>query len=159
MSGRSVPSPILGPTRLRLGADLSAPIAGAWLPYTSQISDELAALQAAVYGRVGQITSIDVNWRSLAHYPGLDSENAPDELPLMSITADLASMALLVIPTRTSSALAAELLRQSGASSFVPISEHSHLYKRARRILVRAARQQLSNRRIVCAPDQELSLP
>ncbi|GAB90924.1 DUF5994 family protein [Gordonia rhizosphera] len=134
--------PALGPTRLQLGSDLTAPIAGAWLPYTTKISDELAALQTAAYARMGHFSCIGVNWRSLARYPGLDSENGPDELPLMSITAQRASVTLLVIPTRTSSALAAALLRQAGGSTTAPISQYSHLYKDARRILVRAARQQ-----------------
>ncbi|MXP21820.1 transposase [Gordonia sp. HNM0687] len=133
--------PALGPTRLRLGYDLRSPIGGAWLPYTTQISDELAGLQAAGYDRLGKISSISVNWRSLAHYPGLDSDNAPDELPLMFITAERASVTLLVIPARTSSALAAALLRQAGTRKGETFPEHSSVYRTARRILERAAAQ------------------
>ncbi|MGC4962145.1 DUF5994 family protein [Gordonia sp. DT218] len=131
----------LGPTRLQLAPDLTLPIAGAWLPYTSQISQELPALQAAGRSRLGTITRIDVNWRNFARYPGFDSENSPDMLPLMSITADHAEVTLLVIPPRTQSALAATLLRQAGQCTSSPGSEHSHLYRDAQRILRRAALQ------------------
>nr|WP_202422263.1 DUF5994 family protein [Gordonia sp. SID5947] len=124
-----------------MAPDLTLPIAGAWLPYTSQISQELPALQAAGRSRLGVISRIDVNWRNFARYPGLDSENSPDVLPLMSVTADHATVTLLVIPPRTQSALAATLLRQAGQCTTSPGSEHSHLYRDAQRILHRAALQ------------------
>lgn len=134
-------APALGPTRLQLAPDLTLSIAGAWLPYTAQISQELPALQAAARSRLGAITRIDVNWRNFARYPGFDSENSPDLLPLMSITADRARVTLLVIPPRTASALAATLLRQAGQGASPPGSEHSHLFRDAQRILHRAAAQ------------------
>jgi hypothetical protein len=140
VSSRATP-PTLGPTRLHLGWDLSAPVGGAWLPYTAQISDELAGLQTSGYERLGKISSIRVNWRSLAHYPGLDAESAPDELPLMSVCGERASVTLLVIPARTSSTLAAALLRQAGAARDELISEHTAKYREARQILSRAAAQ------------------
>lgn len=132
----------LGPTRLRLSADLDASIAGAWLPYTAQISHELPALQDAARGRIGTISAIDVNWRTFSRYPGLDSENSPLLLPLMSVTASGASITLLVIPPRTASPLAAALLHQAEFPFGTPRPDsYSHLSRDAARILKRAAEQ------------------
>ncbi|MFW0796002.1 DUF5994 family protein [Gordonia sp. CPCC 205515] len=134
--------PTLGPTRLRLAPDLRASIAGAWLPYTARISQELPALRDAARGRIGTISTIEVNWRTFSRYPGLDSENSPVLLPLMSITATRCAVTLLVIPPRTASPLAAALLHQAGYPEAAARSNnHSHLVLYAARILQRAADQ------------------
>jgi hypothetical protein len=142
MTAGSAPAPTLGPTRLSLAADLSDVIGGAWLPYTDHISTELGGLQSAARERLGTITGIEVNWRNLGRYPGLDSAQGPETLPLMCITAERADVTVLVIPPRTASTLAAELLRQAGGRLWSSTSEHSHLYRGAHRILHRAAAHQ-----------------
>ncbi|GAC66865.1 DUF5994 family protein [Gordonia soli] len=133
--------PVLGPTRLRIGADLTVPVAGAWFPYTSKLSDELSVLSLAVRPMLGDIASIEVTWRNFARIAGFDSENTVDELPLMTFATAGSSVTLLVIPPRTASSLAATLLRLAGDQVIIDGHLHSLEQRRAARILERATAQ------------------
>ncbi|WP_232718713.1 DUF5994 family protein [Gordonia metallireducens] len=132
--------PLLGPPRVRFGVDPSAPIGGAWYPYTVQLADELPGLLAAARSQVGDVTGMDVNWTSFRRIPGLDSPDSPMTPPLITLTAGGVDVTLLVIPPRTASSLAAILLRQA-SNTVAPDSQlHSLEYRRGERILELAAR-------------------
>ncbi|WP_288338164.1 DUF5994 family protein [uncultured Gordonia sp.] len=132
------PSVTLGPTRVRLCSDPKASVAGAWYPYTVQIADELSRLSTAVAPVLGEITAIEVNWQSFRRYPGLDSADAPAVPPLMTLTTPTTTATLLVIPSRTGSALAALLLRLAGQTEITDGRIHSLDARRAQQILARA---------------------
>lgn len=131
--------PTLGPTRVRFTSDRTAPIAGAWYPYTSDLSNELGRLSTAVSPLLGDITSISVNWQNFRRYPGLDSPDAPAVPPLMTLTTSQMTANLLVITCRTSSSLAAILLRLASDSELLDGQAHSLETLRGRRILSMAS--------------------
>ncbi|MGC4935965.1 DUF5994 family protein [Gordonia sp. DT30] len=127
--------PTLGPTRVRFTSDRTAPVAGAWYPYTADLACELGNLSAAVSPLIGDITSISVNWQNYRRFPGLDSSDSPAIPPLMTITTPQTTATVLVIPCRTSSSLAAVLLRLAGDTELLDGQAHSLETLRGRRIL------------------------
>lgn len=126
---------VLGPTRVRFTSDRDARVAGAWYPYTANLAGELSSLSAAVTPLLGEITSISVHWQSYRRYPGLDSEDAPTIPPLMTISATDRDATLLVIPCRTSSSLAAMLLRLASDTELEGAHTYSLECNKGRRIL------------------------
>ncbi len=138
-------APTLGPTRVRFNAERTAPIAGAWYPYTSALADELGKLSIAVKPFIGDITSISTHWQSYKRFPGLDSADSPAIPPLMTITTERTAATILVIPCRTSSSLAASLLRLASDTTLLDSQMHSMETQRARRILALASKHLLEN--------------
>lgn len=130
--------PLLGPARVRFGIDPAAAVAGAWYPYTLQLADELPAMLTAARSLVGDVSGIDVNWSSFRRLPGLDSPDSPETPPLMTLTTAGRAVTLLVIPPRTTSSLAATLLRQASGTVMADGQCHSLEFRRAQRILERA---------------------
>ncbi|VBA36308.1 DUF5994 family protein [Mycobacterium attenuatum] len=120
VGGRRLASPV----RVALATELGAPLDGAWWPHTASIARELPELVDALRTRLGKITAITVNWSPLESSPDLDALNRPapggvavgDRLVghqrLMRITGSQASANLLVVPCRTSAALAKLVLRR-----------------------------------------------
>ena len=125
----------LGPTRVWFTTDRSAPIAGAWYPYTANLADELSSLSGAAAPRLGEVTSISVHWQSYRRYPGLDSADSPTVPPLMTLNGSHRNATLLVIPCRTASSLAAILMHLASDSELPDGHMHSLESKRGRRIL------------------------
>lgn len=138
--------PLLGPPRVRFGVDPSAPIGGAWYPYTVQLADELPGVLAAARSQIGDVTGMDVNWSSFRRIPGLDSPDSPMTPPLMTLTAGGVVVTILVIPPRTASSLAAILLRQASNTVSPETQLHSLEYRRGERILELAARAVTSSK-------------
>ncbi|GAB89773.1 hypothetical protein GORHZ_070_00280 [Gordonia rhizosphera NBRC 16068] len=130
--------PLLGPVRVRFSGQPTAPVGGAWYPYSVQLADELPGVLLAARPLFGDVVRIGVNWHSFRRFPGLDSLDSPPTPPLMTLTTQQTSVTLLVIPPRTASSLAAILLRLASNSATATGLNHSLEYRRAERILQRA---------------------
>jgi hypothetical protein len=142
--GRRLASPV----RLTLAIELGTELDGAWWPRTASVARELPELIGALSTRLGQIIDISVNWSSLEGSPDLDSLNRTRTVDparvvshqrLMMITGSRASANLLVVPCRTSSALAVMVLRQAAAFQIKPAERNTQAFRTADDI-VRAAR-------------------
>jgi hypothetical protein len=116
--GRRLASPVRVTLAFELGGDLD----GAWWPHTASVAAELPELTDALFRRLGRIIDISVNWSSLSGSPDLDSVNRPRvadpgraicQQRLMTITGIKALAKLMVIPSRTSNALAVMVLRRA----------------------------------------------
>jgi Family of unknown function (DUF5994) len=112
------------PTRLTLASDLGEPVDGAWWPYSGSVAKELPELIEALAGPLGDVVDITINWSSLEGVPNLDSLHSrgsavtvPGRIVrpqrVMTVTGRNATVRLLVIPSRTSTALAVMLLRRA----------------------------------------------
>jgi hypothetical protein len=142
--GRRLASPV----RLTLAMELGTELDGAWWPRTASVARELPELIGALSARLGKIIDISVNWSSLEGSPDLDSLNRTRTVDparvvshqrLMMITGSRASANLLVVPFRTSSALAVMVLRQAAAFTIKPAERDTPAFRTADDI-VRAAR-------------------
>ncbi|MDT5147055.1 MAG: hypothetical protein QOC58_1700 [Mycobacterium sp.] len=115
--GRRLASPVRVTLACQLGSDLD----GAWWPHTASLANELPELTDALSKRLGRINDISINWSSLAGSPDFDSLNRPRlAVPvrtiaqrIMTVTGSKALAKLLVIPSRTSAALAVMVLRRA----------------------------------------------
>jgi Family of unknown function (DUF5994) len=139
---------LASPVRLVLGTQLGGPLDGAWWPHTASIARELPELIGAISPRLGEILAISINWSSLEGSPDLDALNHtrtiyPDKVVgrqrLMMVTGSRASANLLVVPCRTSSALAITVMRQAAALPVPPLEMNTLEFRTADEI-VHAAR-------------------
>ena len=142
--GRRLASPVRVTLASKVGDDLD----GAWWPHTASVAQELPELAGALFSRLGQVIDISVNWSSLEGSADLDALNRttpaqPDRAVghqrLMTITGSHARANLLVVPSRTSSALAQMVLRQAAALPILPAERNTQTFWTADGI-VRAAR-------------------
>lgn len=111
------------PIRLTLASELGDALDGAWWPHSSSVARELPHLIDVLEKPLGQVEDIDVNWSALASMPNLDSlswrGNSVVSLRetrhqrVMTFTGRRARARLLVVPWRTSTALAVMLLRRA----------------------------------------------
>jgi Family of unknown function (DUF5994) len=139
------------PVRFTLASELGDGLDGAWWLHTSSIARELPDLIDALGERLGRIIDIAVNWSALEGAPALDSLNrhgvaatpgwAPRHLPVMTISGSQARAHLLVVPCRTSAALAIMLLRQSADLPILHTHQNTSAFQAARTI-VHSARTQ-----------------
>lgn len=155
--GRRLASPV----RLALAVQLGTPLDGAWWPHTASIPRELPELLDALSARLGEIIAISVNWSSLEGSPDMDSltclkakrpNGASAHQRLMMITGSKASASLLVIPCRTSTALAVMVMRQAATFRILPTELHTREYQTSEDI-VQAVRAQSA----LCAGRQSVS--
>ena len=142
--GRRLASPV----RLSLAVELGEGLDGAWWPHTASVARELPELIGALSGRLGEIFDISINWSSLEGCPELDTvKRASMANPiwvtshhrLMMITGSQCSANLLVVPCRTSSAVAVMVLRRAAALDIVHAERDSEAFRIADDV-VRAAR-------------------
>jgi hypothetical protein len=142
--GRRLASPV----RLSLAIELGEGLDGAWWPHTASVARELPELIGALSARLGEILDISVNWSSLEGCPDFDAlKRASMANPvrvighqrLMMITGSQGSANLLVVPCRTSSALAVMVLRQAATLNTVHAERDTEAFRIADDI-VRAAR-------------------
>jgi Family of unknown function (DUF5994) len=142
------------PVRLTLASELGDDLDGAWWPYTASLASELPGLVDALTGRLGHIIDISVNWSSLAGSPDLDALIPRAAKPMqdleirhervihqrvMVVTGRHAGANLVVVPCRTTSALAVMVLRQAAALPIAPNEVDTEMFRTADTI-VRAAR-------------------
>lgn len=146
--GRRLASPV----RLTLAVDLGGDLDGAWWPHTASVAHELPELTDALFRRLGQITDLCVNWSSLTGSPDHDPLSRPNPADpgqmisrqqLMTITGSEAPATVLVVPSRTSSVLAALVLRRA-ADLPITATERSTQAFRTADDIVRAARAESS---------------
>jgi hypothetical protein len=122
--GRRLASPV----RLSLADKLGGDLDGAWWPRTTSLASELPEFVGALLRPLGDVIDISVNWSSLAGSPKLDPLRCPGGKPmpgetisdqrLMMITAKRGRASVLVVPCRTSTALAVTVLRLAAALPF-----------------------------------------
>lgn len=135
--------------RLTLASELGQPIDGAWWPQTSSVAHELPGLIEALEPVLGQIVDVGVNWSALAGTPDLDKMNwrvgsviadkDTSHHRVITVTGNQSRVRLLVVPCRTSTALAVMLLRQAARLPIMSIHRDTDAYRLADGI-VRAAR-------------------
>jgi hypothetical protein len=143
-----------GPVRFSLAAELGQELDGAWWPHNASIARELPGLNDALRERLGQAIDIGVNWSPLQRVPDLDLINRRGfaatpgrdsrHLRVMTITGSRAKAHLLVVPSRTSIALAIMLLRQAADLPILYGHQHTSAFDTACAI-VQAARAQNSS--------------
>ena len=137
------------PIRLTLASQLGGDLDGAWWPHTPSEARELPELIDALREPLGEVIDIGVNWSPLDGVPDLDSLSRVAAIPghqvrhvrVMTVTGRRARVKLLVIPPRTTRALAVMVLRQAAALPILPM----HLDTAACRAaddIVQAARSQ-----------------
>jgi hypothetical protein len=144
-----------GSIRLTLASVLGDGLDGAWWPHGASIARELPELIDALRDSLGQIVDIGVNWSPFEGVLDLDSltRRGVAALPgskerhqrVMAVTGSRARANLLVVPSRTTPALAVMVLRHAAA---LPI-QRRHLESpayRAAEDIVRAARAECAQR-------------
>ena len=115
--------------RLTLASKLGGDLDGAWWPQTPSEARELPDLIDALREPLGEVIDIAVNWSPLDGVPDLDSLSRIAAIPghqvrqvrVMTVTGRRARVKLLVIPPRTSRALAVMVLRQAAALPILPM--------------------------------------
>jgi Family of unknown function (DUF5994) len=139
---------LASPVRLTLAVELGKGLDGAWWPHTASVARELPDLIGALSARLGEIVDISVNWSSLEGQPDLDTVKRAgmadpvrviSHQRLMMITGSQCSANLLVVPCRTSSALASMVLRHAATLDIVAAERDTESFWIADDI-VRAAR-------------------
>jgi hypothetical protein len=139
---------LASPVRVSLAIDLGGDLDGAWWPRTSSEADELADLADALFGRLGRIVDIAVNWSTLTSSPDLDSLNcsrlahpgrAAGPQRIMTVSGAKGPARLMVIPCRTSVTLALMVLRRAADLPIEHTDRNTPTFAAAEHI-VRAAR-------------------
>jgi len=147
MTGAARGRRLARPVRLTLAIDLGKSLDGAWWPHTASIARELPELIDALFARLGEIVAIKVNWSSLEGSPDLDAMSGTrPAVPgksmghqrLMMVTGSDASANLLVVPCRTSTALAIMLLRQAASFPIMPFELATREFRTGEHIVVAA---------------------
>lgn len=113
------------PIRITLANELGGDLDGAWWPYTSSMARELPDLVDAVEDRLGKVVDIAVNWSPLQGTPEFVPASSQFAKPLpgqkarehriIAVAGSHGAAKLLVVPPRTSRALAVMVLRQAAA--------------------------------------------
>jgi hypothetical protein len=139
------------PVRFTLSSGLGDGLDGAWWPHSASIARELPELIDAVRARLGRVIDIGLNWSPLEGVPDLDLLNRRGvaatpgretrHLRVMTITGTQARANLLVVPCRTSPALAVMVLRRAADLPIQYAHQQMPAFEAACAIL-RAARDQ-----------------
>ncbi|GAC1396050.1 MAG: DUF5994 family protein [Mycobacterium sp.] len=146
---------LASPTRLTLAPVLGDDeLDGAWWPHTTSIARELPELINALSDRLGQVLDIAVNWSAFEGVLDLDSltRHGVEAIPgvkarqqrVMTITGSHARANLLVVPCRTTTALAVMVMRQAAALPILSSHVETAAYRAADQI-VRAARAECTH--------------
>ncbi|MDA4087988.1 hypothetical protein MHAS_00039 [Mycolicibacterium hassiacum DSM 44199] len=139
------------PLRMTLASELHGELDGAWWPYTASMAHELSDLTDALREPLGEIVSIDVNWSPFEAAPNLDSVISPGTHPMpgqrqrpmriMRVNGTRGHAHLLVIPSRTSRAVALMVLRQAARLPVHPTHQGTEAYQTAGTIVAAARKQ------------------
>ena len=147
LNGRRLSSPV----RFSLASELGDGLDGAWWPHSVSMARELPDLIDALREPLGQVIDIGVNWSPLEGVPDLDLLNRHGvaatpgretrRFRVMTVTGSDARANLLVVPCRTSTALAVMLLRQAADLPILYVHQTTQAFQTACAI-VAAARGQ-----------------
>jgi len=139
------------PCRLTLAAGSGRGLDGAWWPHSPSIARELPDLIDALTDPLGQIVDIGVNWSRFEGVPELDLLNQRGvaatpgresrRLRLMDIAGTQGSAKLLIVPFRTTPALAVMLLRLAARLSVLSWHQHTSAFHTAEAIVNAACDQ------------------
>lgn len=109
------------PIRVTLAKELGAGIDGAWWPHSAAMARELPDLIGALHPQLGEVVAIRVNWSATEGQLDLETIASTSHQKLagehhrrprlMNIDGRTACVQLLVIPSMTSQALGAMMLR------------------------------------------------
>ena len=134
--------PLASPLRLTLASQLGHSIDGAWWPRTARTARELPELIAVLRTPLGAIIDIEVNWSASQNPPKLDTYGWEGKHQhVMTISGRNGSANLLIVPHRTSTALAIMVLRLAAGLPIYPPHRDTQAYRTAE-CIVRAARNQ-----------------
>ncbi len=135
--------------RLTLASVLGSGLDGAWWPRSASLARELPQLVDGLREPLGEVIDIGVNWSPLEGVPDLDSltrrglaatsTQQTRHHRVMSVVGDRARARILVVPWRTSTALAVMVLREAAALPILPMHVNTAVWQIADGI-VRAAR-------------------
>jgi hypothetical protein len=140
--------PMSAPIRFTLARERGANIDGAWWPETARVGNELPLLVNALNPLLGIVRDVSVNWSRSDSFPDLDAVDydgirnslIPVAQRIICLTGLKRTATLLVIPYRTSSALAVAILGESaGITSAGNASAKARVS--ARRIVREATKQ------------------
>lgn len=136
------------PIRFTLARERGANIDGAWWPETARVGNELPLLVSALNPLLGVVRDVSVNWSRSDSFPDLDAVDydgirnslIPIAQRIICLTGLKRTATLLVIPYRTSAALAVAILGESaGITSTGNASAKARIS--ARRIIREATKQ------------------
>jgi hypothetical protein len=143
------------PVRLTLAAALGNDLDGAWWPHSASVARELPELIDALRDSLGKVVDIAVNWSTSDGVPDLDSlslrgiaaipgwKQRPQRV--ITVTGSQQRASLLVVPSRTTPALAVMLLRKAAALPIQSRHVETAAYRAAEDI-VNAARAECAQR-------------
>lgn len=138
------------PIRLTLALELGHEIDGAWWPRTDRISVELPQLVTALSGRLGEVTSIDVNWPPLQRPPDLNWRGWQQRQQHVITVRGMDAVAnVLIVPYCTNGTLALMMLRRAADLPIDASSRETPPFHTAGSILFAARQQQAAG----CAED------
>lgn len=125
-----------------MARELGRDIDGAWWPRVDRLTNELPHLVEALTPRLGDITSINVNWPPLQrppdfNWPGWEHKRQH----VITLSGVAACVNLLVIPYATYSALALMVLRRAADLPVDPADQAKRAYLAANSIVLAAQRQ------------------
>ena len=133
------------PTRVALAAELGEALDGAWWPQDAAVGRELPLLIEALKRPFGPIIDIGVNWSNLAGMPNLNSMDwrgnslvsirEARRQRVITLTGRRATTKLLLVPPRTSTALAVMLMRQAARLPIRPSHRETDAFRMADQII------------------------
>ena len=144
------------PTRVTLASVLGDDVLdGAWWPHTSSVARELPELIDTLCERLGHVVDISVNWSAVDGVLDLDAltRRGVDATPgwkerhqhVITVIGSQARANLLVVPCRTTTALAIMVLRRAADLPILPSHLDTAAYRAADNI-VQAARAECAQR-------------
>jgi hypothetical protein len=140
---------LASPTRVTLTSALGDDVIdGAWWPHTTSVARELPELIDTLGERLGQIVDIGVNWSAVDGVLDLDAltRRGVNAIPgwkerhqhVMTVTGGHARANLLVVPCRTTTALAVMVLRCAAGLPILPSHMDTAAYRAADNIVCSA---------------------
>ena len=142
------PRRVASPIRLTLASALGDDLDGAWWPHTASVARELPELIDALAEPLGQILDIAVNWSAVEGVVDLDSltRRGIDAIPgwksrqqrVITVIGGQARANLLVVPCRTTTALAVMVMRRAAALPIMPWHLDNPAYQAAGDIVAAA---------------------
>ena len=136
---------LVSPARVTLAHDLGEALDGGWWPHEASVGRELPGLTEALKSRLGKIVNIGVNWSTLSGMPNLDSFDwrghslislqQARRQRVVTLTGKRATARLLLIPPKTSTALAVMLLRRAARLPILSVHQDTEAFRIADEIV------------------------